>query len=141
VRTKAGLASARTKGRVGGNPGLRGRDPAALRNVRLALQDGYMDRLKETAQDWVPHVRRLRPDLAWEVVPRIINAPCPASSIGRKAAFRARSTPMAGTASYRPRYRTAPAAAKPTTACPPSSPPSRARTPKSRFTRSAPDWK
>ena len=29
-RTKAGLASARTKGRVGGNPGLRARDPAAL---------------------------------------------------------------------------------------------------------------
>lgn len=30
-RTKAGLASARTKGRVGDNPGLRARDPAALR--------------------------------------------------------------------------------------------------------------
>ncbi len=30
-RTKAGLASAKTKGRVGGNPGLRARDPAALR--------------------------------------------------------------------------------------------------------------
>ena len=60
-RTKAGLASARTKGRVGGNPGLRARDPAALRKVRLARQDGYMERLNETAQDWVPHVRRLRP--------------------------------------------------------------------------------
>jgi DNA invertase Pin-like site-specific DNA recombinase len=65
-RTKAGLASARTKGRVGGNPGLRARDPAALRKVRLARQDGYMERLNETAQDWVLHVRRLRPDLAWE---------------------------------------------------------------------------
>ena len=64
-RTKAGLASARTKGRVGGNPGLRARDPAALRKVRLARQDGYMERLNETAQDWVPHVRRLRPDMAW----------------------------------------------------------------------------
>ncbi len=41
-RTKAGLASARTKGRVGGNPGLRAKDPAALRKVRLARQDGYM---------------------------------------------------------------------------------------------------
>ena len=65
-RTKAGLASARTKGRIGGNPGLRARDPAALRKVRLARQDGYMERLNETAQDWVPHVRRLRPDMAWE---------------------------------------------------------------------------
>ena len=76
-RTKAGLASARTKGRVGGNPGLRARDPAALRKVRLARQDGYMERLNETAQDWVPHVRRLRPDMAWEDVLRIINGPLP----------------------------------------------------------------
>jgi len=76
-RTKAGLASARTKGRVGGNPGLRAKDPAALRKVRLARQDGYMERLNETAQDWVPHVRRLRPDLAWEDVLRIINGPLP----------------------------------------------------------------
>ena len=78
-RTKAGLASARAKGRVGGNPGLRAKDPAALRKVRLARQDGYMERLNETAQDWVPHVRvrRLRPDLAWEDVLRIINAPLP----------------------------------------------------------------
>jgi DNA invertase Pin-like site-specific DNA recombinase len=76
-RTKAGLASARTKGRVGGNPGLRVRDPAALRKVRLARQDGYMERLNETAQDWVPHVRRLRPNLAWEDVVRIVNGPLP----------------------------------------------------------------
>ena len=76
-RTKAGLASARSKGRIGGNPGLLARDPAALRKVRLARQDGYMDRLNETAQDWVPHVRRLRPDMAWEDVLRIINAPLP----------------------------------------------------------------
>jgi hypothetical protein len=45
--------------------------------VRLARQDGYMERLNETAQDWVPHVRRLRPDLAWEDVVRIINGPLP----------------------------------------------------------------
>jgi hypothetical protein len=36
-----------------------------------------MERLNETAQDWVPHVRRLRPDLAWEDVVRIINGPLP----------------------------------------------------------------
>ncbi|MGB4951761.1 MAG: recombinase family protein, partial [Rhizobiaceae bacterium] len=65
-RTKAGLASARSKGRIGGNPGLRARDPAALRKVRLARHDGYMERLHETALDWVPHVRRLRPDMPWE---------------------------------------------------------------------------
>ena len=74
-RTKAGLASARTKGRVGGNPGLRARDPAALLKVRLARQDGYMERLNETAQDWVPHVSRLRPVMAREDALRIVNGP------------------------------------------------------------------
>lgn len=53
-RTEAGLASARSKGRIGGNPGLRPPDPAALRKVRLARQDSYMERLNESAQDWVP---------------------------------------------------------------------------------------
>ena len=76
-RTKAGLASARSEGRVGGNPGLRAKDPAALRKVKLARQDGYIRRLNETAQDWVPHVRRLRPEMAWEDVLRIVNAPLP----------------------------------------------------------------
>jgi len=60
---------------VEGNPGLRAKDSAALRKVRLARRDGYIERLNETAQDWVPHVRRLRPDLAWEDVLRIINGP------------------------------------------------------------------
>lgn len=73
--TKAGLATAHTKGRVGGNPELRAKDPGALRKIRLARQDGYMERLNETAHDWVPHVRRLRPDMAWEDVVRIINGP------------------------------------------------------------------
>ncbi len=36
-----------------------------------------MERLNETAQDWVPHVRRLRPDMAWEDVLRIVNGPLP----------------------------------------------------------------
>ncbi len=76
-RTRAGLASARTKGRVGGNPGLRARDPDAIRKVRLARQDGYMERLNGTAQDWVPQVRRLRPHTPWEDVLRLINAPLP----------------------------------------------------------------
>lgn len=76
-RTRAGLASARAQGRIGGNPGLRARDPAAMRKVRLARQDGFMDRLNETAQDWVPHVRRLRPDMPWEDVLRIVNASLP----------------------------------------------------------------
>ncbi|PVH27414.1 recombinase family protein [Pararhodobacter oceanensis] len=76
-RTKAGLASARNNGRIGGNPGLRDKDPAALRKIQLARQEGYLQRLSKTAPDWVPPVRRLRPLHAWEDVVRIINAPLP----------------------------------------------------------------
>lgn len=36
-----------------------------------------MERLNETAQDWVPHVRRPHPDLAWKDVLRIVNGPLP----------------------------------------------------------------
>ncbi|MCV2890871.1 recombinase family protein [Ruegeria aquimaris] len=76
-RTKAGLASARARGRVGGNPGLRARDPVALRKMRLARQIGYMERLNETAADWAPHVHRMRPETPWEDVVRVINAALP----------------------------------------------------------------
>lgn len=78
-RTKAGLASARTKGRIGGNPGLRAKDPAALRKILLARHDGYVERLADTATEWVPYVRRLRPEMAWEDVLRIVNAQLPES--------------------------------------------------------------
>jgi len=36
-----------------------------------------MERVAQTAGDWVPHVRRLRPHMAWEDILRIINAPLP----------------------------------------------------------------
>lgn len=50
-RTKAVLASARVRGSAGGNQGLPAKDPAAPRTVRLAQQDGYMERLNETTRD------------------------------------------------------------------------------------------
>lgn len=76
-RTKTGLASAKSQGRIGGNPGLRSGDPAALRKLRIARADSYLDALAESAQDWVPHVRRLRPDMPWEDLVRFINGPLP----------------------------------------------------------------
>jgi DNA invertase Pin-like site-specific DNA recombinase len=76
-RTKAGLASARSQGRIGGNPGLRDGDPAALRKIRLARADSYMEALAESAHDWVPQVRRLRPDMPWEDLLRVITGPLP----------------------------------------------------------------
>jgi DNA invertase Pin-like site-specific DNA recombinase len=76
-RTRAGLASARKKGRIGGNPGLKQKDPEALRKIERAKHAAYLDRLEESAQEWVPEVRRLRPHMPWEDVTNIINANLP----------------------------------------------------------------
>jgi DNA invertase Pin-like site-specific DNA recombinase len=73
-RTLAGLRSARAAGRIGGNPGLRARDPEAIRTLRRARQERYHDALARSASDWVPLVRRHRPDMAWEDLVRLINA-------------------------------------------------------------------
>jgi len=50
-RTKAGLASAKANGRIGGNPGLRAKDPNSRRKVSLARHDSYMERLARRAQE------------------------------------------------------------------------------------------
>lgn len=73
-RTISGLQSARAQGRIGGNPGVRARDPAALRKVAQARDEAYFEQLTTSAPDWVPLVRRLRPDMAWEDLVRVINA-------------------------------------------------------------------
>lgn len=73
-RTMAGLASARAAGRIGGNPGLRQRDPDALRKVRQARDETYFRRIEGLAADWVPLVRRYRPEMAWADLVRLVNA-------------------------------------------------------------------
>ena len=76
-RTRAGLDSARRHGRIGGNPGLKQKDPAALRKIEQAKHAAYLDRLEASAQEWVPEVRRLRPHMPWEDVARVINSNLP----------------------------------------------------------------
>lgn len=73
-RTKAGLAAARAEGRRGGNPGLLAGDPVMRRRLKAARRAAFLDALGETAQDWVPEVRRLRPHLPWADVLRVVNA-------------------------------------------------------------------
>ena len=79
-RTMAGLKSARGKGRIGGNPGLVARDPAAIRKIAQAKDETIFTKLEANAQDWVPEVRRLRPGMAWEDVTAIINGRLPKSA-------------------------------------------------------------
>lgn len=76
-RTKAGLQSARAEGRVGGNPGLKAREPAAIRKARAARVESHFRKLNESAVDWVPSVRRLRPAMPWEDVLRVVNTGLP----------------------------------------------------------------
>ena len=76
-RTVAGLRSAKAQGRIGGNPGLSARDPAAIRRVTAARDAAYFAKISACAQDWVPQVRRLRPAMAWQDLVRLINAPLP----------------------------------------------------------------
>jgi DNA invertase Pin-like site-specific DNA recombinase len=73
-RTKAGLAAARAEGRRGGNPGLVAGDAATRRRLAAARHAAFLERLGESAQDWVPEVRRLRPHLPWADVLRVVNA-------------------------------------------------------------------
>ena len=76
-RTKAGLRSAKAEGRVGGNPGLRARDPGAIRKARAARVESHFQKLNATAEQWVPEVRRLRPDMPWEDVVKVVNSGLP----------------------------------------------------------------
>jgi DNA invertase Pin-like site-specific DNA recombinase len=72
-RTKAGLRAAKARGRVGGNPGLRARDPAALRKARAARDATHLDALLAGIDAWLPTVRRMRPGQPWGDVVRILN--------------------------------------------------------------------
>lgn len=76
-RTKAGLKAARAKGRIGGNPGLCARDPEALRKTAQARRAAYLADLTPGADEWLPVVRRLRPERPWDEVVRAVNASLP----------------------------------------------------------------
>src|ERR1700758_1355416 len=62
-RTKAGLESARARGRVGGNPGLRAGDPDAIRKVRASRDAAHLDSVLAQLDTWLPTVQRMRPAL------------------------------------------------------------------------------
>jgi DNA invertase Pin-like site-specific DNA recombinase len=73
-RTVTGLKHAKSQGRVGGNPGLRGRDPEAIAKVQGARRQTRLEKLSATADAWLPIVRTLRPLAAWPVVLDAVNA-------------------------------------------------------------------
>ena len=72
-RTKAGLRAARSRGRVGGNPGLRAGDPDAIRKVRASRDAAHLDGVLAQLDTWLPTVRRMRPAQPWGDVVRVLN--------------------------------------------------------------------
>ena len=72
-RTKAGIAAARKKGKLPGNPGVRARRPEAMAKIAAARQAAYSASVHATMNDWLPTVRRMRPDHPWDDVVRVLN--------------------------------------------------------------------
>ena len=72
-RTKAGLNAARSRGRIGGNPGLRAGDEDAIRKVRTSRAAAHLGGVLEQLETWLPTVQRMRPDQPWGDVVRVLN--------------------------------------------------------------------
>lgn len=72
-RTKAGLRAARSRGRVGGNPGLRARDPEAIRKLSASRDATHLQSVLAGLDAWLPTVRRMRPAEPWGDVVRVLN--------------------------------------------------------------------
>jgi len=71
-RTKAGIRAARAKGKLPGNPGVRDRQPAALAKMQAAQKAAFGARIQATVNQWLPTVRRMRPDHTWDDIARVL---------------------------------------------------------------------
>ena len=72
-RTKAGIKAARLRGKLPGNPGLRAKDPAAIRKTAAARDRVFTSDVIASMDRWLPTVRRMRPASPWEDVVRVLN--------------------------------------------------------------------
>jgi DNA invertase Pin-like site-specific DNA recombinase len=76
-RTKAGLAAARQRGRVGGNRRLKNKEPEAVARTKAARAAHYARQIEASLGDWLPVVTRLRPEQSWTEVARFLNLGAP----------------------------------------------------------------
>jgi DNA invertase Pin-like site-specific DNA recombinase len=72
-RTVAGLAAAKKRGRVGGNPGLRFRSVVAIAAVAAARDERRDDDALRVADEILPSLREMRPSCSWDVVARSLD--------------------------------------------------------------------
>ena len=73
-RSKAGLRSARARGRIGGNPGLRAGDPTSIAKILRARDQTYVGRLVDGMESFMPIVRAMRPANPWHQVAATLSA-------------------------------------------------------------------
>ncbi|KAA3448165.1 DNA invertase [Mesorhizobium sp. SARCC-RB16n] len=71
-RTKAGIKAAKATGRLSGNPGIREKRPEALAKMTAVQKAAYGDRIQASANQWLPIVRRMRPDHTWDDIARVL---------------------------------------------------------------------
>lgn len=64
----AGIAKAKANGKKIGNPGMKARDPEAIRKIAEARDANYLKQIKPTADAWLPIVHRMRPAHGWDEV-------------------------------------------------------------------------
>ena len=74
--TRAGLRKAKVRGRVGGNPALRARDPAMIQRIKAKVAENYLNDLLASADSWLPVVRRMRPMHSWQETAKVLRAEC-----------------------------------------------------------------
>lgn len=72
-RTRAGIRAAKAAGRIPGNPALTGNDVAGRRTLAQARGDALSDRIIAAAGEFLPIVRRLRPDQPWDRIVDVLN--------------------------------------------------------------------
>jgi hypothetical protein len=66
--TRSGLSRARAAGRIGGNPGLRARDPEAIGRLRDARRASDNRRLRDEMPQWRDAVLSRRPRSTWQEI-------------------------------------------------------------------------
>lgn len=64
--------AATAKGRLPGNPAIGERRPDALAKMTAAQKAAYGARLQSSANQWLPIMRRMRPDHTWDDIVRVL---------------------------------------------------------------------
>ncbi len=71
-RTKAGIRTANSKGKRPGNPGIRERQTAMLAKMTAPQKEAYGKRIQVSLNQWLPTVKRMRPDHIWDEIARVL---------------------------------------------------------------------